>query len=185
MQISQKKNIKECSILFKERSILFFDIYLYIYVCIYLYIFIYISIYISMYLYWKKNGTISRSFAKERNVLAFFSILCKRTLHSLRSFPFFCNVLLGLITCQKLEKRIEKDGTFFFKNGKECNLPNGKDWSAQPCPLETRTTFVNPILNKVAGQPYISLQLHCNVHTLYSTWIQLFLFCVILCKAVL
>ena len=43
----------------------------------------------------------SPSFANERNVLAFFSILCKRT--------------------------------FFFKNGKELNVQNGKERSAQPC----------------------------------------------------
>ena len=101
----------------------FFDIYMSIYIYIYLYIFLYI--------YRKKNGTFSRSFAKEWNVLAFFSVLCKRTLRSLRSFPFFAkeccilfrsleknrkerNVLLGLISCQKLEKRTEKNGTFFF-----------------------------------------------------------------------
>ena len=58
-----KKNIKR---MFRS----FFDIYLYIYVYIYLYIFLYI--------YWKKNGTFSRSFANEQNVLAFFSILCKK-----------------------------------------------------------------------------------------------------------
>ena len=27
---------------------------------------------------------------------------------------------------------MEKNGTFFFKNGKECNVPNGKERSAQP-----------------------------------------------------
>ena len=40
---------------------------------------------------------------------------------------------MGLISRQKLEQRTEKNGTFFFKNGKERNVPNGKERSAQPC----------------------------------------------------
>ena len=36
------------------------------------------------------------------------------------------NILLGLISRQKLEKRTEKNGTFLLKNGKEGNVPNGK-----------------------------------------------------------
>ena len=28
---------------------------------------------------------------------------------------------------------MEKNGTFFFKNGKERNVPNRKEQSAQPC----------------------------------------------------
>ena len=60
-----------------------------------------------------------RSFAKERNVLEFFYVLCKRMLRSFMFFgtercvlcALFCslekngkerNVLLGLISCQKL-----------------------------------------------------------------------------------
>ena len=77
----------------------------------------------------------SCSFAKERNVLVFFSVLCKRMLRSLRSFPFFRkerNVLLGLISRQKLEKRTKKNGTFLLKNGKERNVPNGKERGANP-----------------------------------------------------
>ena len=73
-------------------------------------------------------------FAKERNVLAFFSVLLKRTERSFRSFPFFakeryvlsvlfrslekngkeCKILLGPISHQKLKKRTEKNVTFFF-----------------------------------------------------------------------
>ena len=84
-------------------------------------------------------------------VFAFFSVLCKRMLRSLHSFPFFTkercvlcvlfrsleknrkerNVLLG-ISRQKLEKRTEKNRMFLFKNGKEPNVPNGKERSAQP-----------------------------------------------------
>ena len=82
----------------------------------------------------KKERIVLGSFAKERNILAFFYALCKRTL---RSFTFFAKeccilcVLLGLIRCQKLEKRTEKNGTFFKKNGKEQNVPNGKESGAQ------------------------------------------------------
>ena len=130
LKISQKK---ECKRTFPS----FFDIYLYKYVYIYIYIYLYISIYISIYIL-KKEQTFSRSFAKERNVLAFFYVLCKRTLRSLRSFPFFAKkrcvlcVLLGLISRQKLEKRTEKKGMFLLKNGKERNVPNGKERGSQP-----------------------------------------------------
>ena len=79
MQILHKKNLKERSVLFKERSILF-SIFIYIYIYIYLYIFIHISIYIYIY----------------------------------------------------IEKRTEKNGTFLLKNGKEQNVPNRKERSAQP-----------------------------------------------------
>ena len=74
----------------------------------FLYIFIYIYIYIYIL---KKEWNVLRSFAKERNVLAFFYVLCKRILRSLCSFTFFSkerNVLLGLLSHQKLEKRTER-----------------------------------------------------------------------------
>ena len=64
-------------------------------------------------MYIEKEQNVLRSFAKERNVLAFFYVLCRRTL---RSFPFFIkewNMLLGLISRQKLEKRTKKNGMFF------------------------------------------------------------------------
>ena len=85
------------------------------------------------------KGTLSRSFAKERNGLAFFSILCKRPKRSLRSFLFFAkeqNVLLGLISRQILEKRTGKNGkeqNVLFLERKKRNVPNGKERSAQPC----------------------------------------------------
>ena len=63
----------------------------------------------------KNERNVLHSFAKDRNILAFFYVLCKRTLHSLRSFMFFAkerNVLLGLISRQKFEKRTEKNGTY-------------------------------------------------------------------------
>ena len=72
------------------------------------------SIYIYIYIL-KKERNVLRSFAKERNVLAFFYVLCKRTLHYLRSlcsFPFFrkerkrTECSLGFISRQKLKKRI-------------------------------------------------------------------------------
>ena len=61
------------------------------------------SLYISIYIYifiLKKERYVLRSFAKERNVLAFFYVLCKRTKRSLRSFTFFakeCCILCVLL----------------------------------------------------------------------------------------
>ena len=83
----------------------------------------------------KKERNLLRSLAKERNVLAFFYVLCKITLHSFTFFAkelctlcvLFCslekngkerNILLGLISRQKLEKIMEKNGTFFKRTGK-------------------------------------------------------------------
>ena len=85
-----------------------------------------------------------RSFAKQRNVLAFFSVLCKRTLRSLCSFLFFAKErcvlcvlflfleknknLLGLISGQKLEKRTERMERSFLrreKNGMYRTEKNG------------------------------------------------------------
>ena len=73
----------------------------------------------------QKNATFLRSFEKNLAFSAFFYILCKRTLCSLRSFTFFAKeccllcvllrsldknvkkriVLLGFISRQKHEKR--------------------------------------------------------------------------------
>ena len=86
----------------------------------------------------KKERNSLRSFAKELNILLFFYVLFKTTLRSLRSFPFFIkernvlyvlfrsfqksgkerNILLGLISRQKLKKRTGKNGTFFKRAGK-------------------------------------------------------------------
>ena len=99
LQISQKKNVKECSILFKERSVLF-SIYTYIYICLYISIYIYIYIYIYLYIFIEKrmerfaffckrtkhSRVLLHSLQKEVAFFAFFYVLCKRMLHSLRSF---------------------------------------------------------------------------------------------------
>ena len=95
----KKKNVKERCVLF----------YLYIYISLYIYINIsnYISVYIYMYLYIYKNkqNNVLRLFAffckrmkrshvfllslqKNATSSAFFYVLCKRTLCSLRSFMF-------------------------------------------------------------------------------------------------
>ena len=69
----------------------------------------------------KKECNILRSFPKERNILSFFYVLCKRTLRSLRSFMFFakeCIGLLDFICRQKLKKRTEKNVAFFKRT--EC-----------------------------------------------------------------
>ena len=107
---------------------------------IYIYIYLYIFLYISR----KKNVTFSNSFAKEQNVLTFFSVLWKRMLPSSRSFPFFAkerNVLLGFISRQKLKKRTEKNVTFSFLNGKDRNALNGKECGAQPWAKYCRLLF--------------------------------------------
>ena len=118
--------------------------------------------------------------AKEQNVLPSFSVLCKRTLWSLRSIPFFAkeycvrcvlfrsvqksgkerNVLLGLISRQKLEKRTEKNGTFLLKNGKERNVPNGKERCAQPWLLLTLSYT----------QDYLHKSTNKNISTLLNAW---------------
>ena len=110
----------------KKNLTFFFAIYFYIYTYLYIYLYIYIYIYISIYIYCKKERNVLRSLAKERNILAFIYVLCKRTLRLLRFFPFFSkwNVLLGCISCQKLEKRTEKNGTFFKRTEK-----NGTIWT--------------------------------------------------------
>ena len=129
MQSRKKKNVKERSILFirLKKNVPFF--FQYIFISIYIYIYIYLKKNATFCVLVQKNKTFSRSFtffAKERCILckrmllffAFFSVLCKRTLCSLRSFPFFKkngkerNIFLGLISRQKLEKRTEKNGTF-------------------------------------------------------------------------
>ena len=58
----------------------------------------------------KKEGNVLRSFAKERNVLAFFHVLCKRTLRSLRSLRFFA--IDRCILCVLLHS-LQKNVAFF------------------------------------------------------------------------
>ena len=70
----------------------------------------------------ERSGILFRSLQKNVTFFAFFSVLCKRMLHSLRSFE-----------SHKSPKTQEKNRTFFFKNGKERNVPNGKERGAQPC----------------------------------------------------
>ena len=48
---------------------------------------------------------------------------------------------MGLISRQKLKKITEKNGTFFFENGKERNVPNGKERGAQPWSWPTLETL--------------------------------------------
>ena len=92
-------------------------IYIYIYLYIYNYLYIYIYLYISIYIYiyilkkitqrlaffckrTKHSRVLLRSLRKNVAFFAFFYVLCKRTLHSLRSFTFFakeCCVLCVLL----------------------------------------------------------------------------------------
>ena len=125
----------------------FFIIYLYIYIyisiyryCIYISINIYICIFIYIYIL-KKERNILLSFAKERNVLTFFYVLCKRTL---RSFTFFAkercvlknakerNVLLGLISRQKLQKKRKRTERSFFRTKKNVTYRTEKNGVPNP-----------------------------------------------------
>ena len=134
MQISQKKERKRTQHSFykvkKEHSVLFSKyIYLYIYIYIlYIYIYTYI-IYIYTYIlkkernvltfFWKRtkySHVLLRSLQKNGAFFAFFSVLCKRTLHS---FLFF----------RKERKRTEcsfgshKSPKTRKKNRKQRNIP--------------------------------------------------------------
>ena len=105
----KKRNVKERSFLFirLKKNLTFFCQYIFKY--IYLYIYIYIYLYISIYIYiniLKKERNVLHSFASvllcslQKNVafFAFFYFLCKRTLHSLRSFLFFAKERCVLCT---------------------------------------------------------------------------------------
>ena len=67
----------------------------------------------------KRSRVLLRSLQKNVAFFAFFYFFCKRMLRSLRSFLFFRkngkerNILLGVISRQKLEKRMEKNIAFF------------------------------------------------------------------------
>ena len=74
---------------------------------------IYIYIYISIYIL-KKEQKVLHSFAKEQNIFAFFYVLIR----SFEKNGKEQNVLLGLISRQKLKKRTGKNGTFFKRTGK-------------------------------------------------------------------
>ena len=108
---------------------------------IYIYIYLYISIYIlkkehNVLAFFCKRTKRSRIFLHSlQKIVAFFSVLCKRMFCSLRSFPFFRKERKRTersFGSHKSPKTREKNGTFFFKNGKERNVPNGKEQSAQP-----------------------------------------------------
>ena len=103
---------------------LYISIYISIYIYIYLYIFLYISIYISIYILKKERNVLAffckrterscvlfRSLQKNVAFFAFFSVLCKRTLRSLRFFPFFAKERCDLCI---LFRSLEKNGTFFW-----------------------------------------------------------------------
>ena len=86
----------------------------------------YISIYINIMYMEKRTERFFVLLQKNVAFFAFFSVLCKRILRSLRSFPFFRkeqNVLLGFISRQKLRKRTEKN-VAFFKRTEKNSVPN-------------------------------------------------------------
>ena len=167
MQISQKNNVKERSVLF--------SIYISIYMSIYFYIYIYIYIEKRTELlacFCKKNEMFLHSFpffAKECCVLgvlfcslqknvaffAFFPIFRKEQKRTERSFGSHT------VSRQKLEKRMDKNGTFFFKNRKERYIPNGKERSAQPCFFQGNLTSYSRMVVGV----YILRYLNWNIKT--------------------
>ena len=70
----------------------------YLYISIYIFIYIYISIYIYIYIL-KKRTWVGH---------AFFYVLCKRMLHSLRSFTFFAKVRCILCVLYVLKKELKR-----------------------------------------------------------------------------
>ena len=84
-----KKERKRTQCFFQRTFRSFFNIYLYIFIYIYLYITIYIYLYIYIEKRKERPRVLLRSFKKNVAFFAFFSVLCKRTFRSLRSFPFF------------------------------------------------------------------------------------------------
>ena len=86
----------------------------------------------------KKERNVLHSFAKERNILAFFYFLCKRMLRSLHSFTFFAffyilckrtlHSLRSFLFFRKERERTEcclgshKSPKTQKKNGKERNV---------------------------------------------------------------
>ena len=83
----------------------------------------------------KKERNVLRSFAKERNILEFFYVLCKRML---RSFTFFAkerNARLGFISHQKLKKRTEKSVAFFKRTEKNGRFRTKKNAVPNPAVL--------------------------------------------------
>ena len=93
----------------------------------------------------KRSCFLLRSLQKNVAFFAFFYVLCKRTLRSLRSFAFFsvlfcslekngkeCSILLGLISRQKLEKRTKKNVAFFKRTEKKETFRTEKNMVPNP-----------------------------------------------------
>ena len=111
------------------------------------YIYLYISIYTLHSAFFCKRTKCScvllNSLQKNVAFFALLYVLCKRTLHSLRSFQFFRKERKRTqhsFGSHKSPKTLKKNGTFFLKNGKERNVPNGKERGAQPW---LNITFLN------------------------------------------
>ena len=141
MQISQKKNVKRVQRSFykvkKELKVLF-SIYIYIYISVYIYIYI-LKKRTQRSAFFCKRTKSSRillhSLQKNETFSAFFYVLYKRTLRSLRSFTFLRkerSVLLGLISRQKLEKRTLKNDAFFKRTEKNDALRTEKNAVPNP-----------------------------------------------------
>ena len=119
-------NVKERSVLFKKCSVLFS---IYIYICMSIYIYIYIEKRTECFrVLLQMNETFSRSFpffAKEHCVLCII-------FRSLEKNGNEQNVLLGLISRQKLEKRTETHRTFILRTEKNGTYPMEKNAVPNP-----------------------------------------------------
>ena len=73
----------------------------------------------------QKNETFSRSFAKERNILALFPVLYKRTRRFLHSFTFFAKEWENLYV---LFRSFEKNGMFRSFGSQKSPKTQKKEW---------------------------------------------------------
>ena len=120
----------------------------------YIYLYIYISIYIYLYIYTEKERNVlaffckrtkrfrvlSRSLQKNGTILAFFPVLCKRTEHSLCSFPFFWVSLVA--------KNSKKEWGRTERSLKERERPERSERERTRCP----TLQLNSILQNRLGR---------------------------------
>ena len=93
----------------------------------------------------KRSRVLLRSLQKNKTFSVFFYVLCKRMLRSLRSFTFLRKeriVLLGLISRQKLEKRMQKNVAFFKRTQKNDAFRREKNTVPNPAISKTLVSMV-------------------------------------------
>ena len=138
-------------------------IYIYIFIYLYIYIYIYISVYIYIYLYMyiyiqyifiyilkkrtqrsvffckitKRSRILLRSLQKNEMFPAFFYVLCKRTLRSLRSFTFLrkeCKRTHRSFGSHKSQKTCKKEHKRMLRSLKECIRTMRSEQERTRCP---------------------------------------------------